>query len=978
MSLLLIIVWTTIFLAASTTLIIDNPLDDEEPDVDYCATGDVPNKCNLRSAWLLCQSEVAASAAAVVCRFDVLPTLRTLFMDTIAREELILTSGMQVEIYGSDAIVQPYAVAGGRFISSSGNENMFTSLAMYNTTFIGFNNSAFYLENTGYFLFHYATFLRNCGTDGGALYLVNTTGLFDECKFSENIADGFGGALAMTSSRNITIQNSNFTQNVAVSGGAIYIWDFVTDFMVQRSYFRENTAGSTNGYGGAIYLAAVEGTRNVSIEDCLFDHSSGFIGGAIYLGDVVDGLTILRSNFISNSAGYNGGAIYIRAYTYLKNALIQDCNFSLSFGYDGGAIYLGKVVDGLTILRSTFDSNTAFSDGYGGAIYIRANPYLKNALIEDCIFSFNSGDFGGAVYLGKVVDDLMILRSNFDSNTANSNGGAIYISAYTYLMNALIQDCNFSLSSSLGYNGGAIYLGDVVADLTIQRSNFVGNSANSNGGTIYISASTYLKNALIQDCSFSLSLGYNGGAIYLGDVVADLTILRSNFFNNAVGYQGGAVFISASTYLNNTLIEDCMFDRNTADVNGGAILVFDDIDGFSIVRSNFTNNVASTQIAGAIGLVGTKQLRNVFIESCNFRDNVGDGLNLYLAGENISIANSDFTRNLKSLFIGDGFKNIELKNINFEENSKALSIGSNNLFISVQNTTFIRNYGTSGGGIYMSSNNSDISLLNVTFIENIATDKGGGIYFDQLNSNIEILNCAFQGNTASFGGGIFMHRLNRYIAIAASSFVNNIASINGGGIAFNEDNMNILISDGETYASSAVAETIHPYTYGLAVGYSATFTVPGAASYWVVFDYRTSTWDLDVVCIYDSSVSRQLLWSNSGSKNWPGVDSPVLQVDSPSLYIELSNFSPGQYVEPKVPAFGFKATIYPVFQTTSKSPTRFENNYASDGGAAYFNYLQEFILISQCIVRYNYAESKAGGLYFENTNRFVSTSILDF
>ena len=130
----------------------------------------------------------------------------------------------------------------------------------------------------------------------------------------------------------------------------------------------------------------------------------------------------------------------------------------------------------------------------------------------------------------------------------------------------------------------------------IIRNNFSNNFASYGGAILLLNSQS---NALfeIADCAFIENNSTNyGGAVYM-ETYGNTSIIRSHFSNN-FGSFGGAILLLSSQ--SNTIFEitDCAFVENNSTTNGGAI----DMDTYgntSIIRSNFSNNFASSY-GGAI------------------------------------------------------------------------------------------------------------------------------------------------------------------------------------------------------------------------------------------------------------------------------------------------------------------------------------------------------------------------------------------
>ena len=86
--------------------------------------------------------------------------------------------------------------------------------------------------------------------NGGALYLAYDEIMINDCTFSDNVADGYGGAIYATYPASFTISGTTFTGNSSGrNGGAI--WQQYGNLSVINSTFTGNTADQD---GGALHL----------------------------------------------------------------------------------------------------------------------------------------------------------------------------------------------------------------------------------------------------------------------------------------------------------------------------------------------------------------------------------------------------------------------------------------------------------------------------------------------------------------------------------------------------------------------------------------------------------------------------------------------------------------------------------------------------------------------------------------------------
>ena len=199
------------------------------------------------------------------------------------------------------------------------------------------------------------------GGDLGGAILNYGNLIVDKVNFSNNTAEGFGGAIYNSGGASLFVQTSTFTLNTAADannitlngGGAIA--SFSGSVIVRTSDFDGNT---TDGNGGAIYL---DGGINL-LETSTFRNNtaSDVAGGGVYSNSST--LTIQNVTFVSNnaSAGIGGG-------------LFNDST--------------------ALIYNSTFSDNAAF--GGGGAVASDASLYLYNSILANSVGSaddcFNDG-----------------------------------------------------------------------------------------------------------------------------------------------------------------------------------------------------------------------------------------------------------------------------------------------------------------------------------------------------------------------------------------------------------------------------------------------------------------------------------------------------------------------------------------------------------------------------------------------------------
>ena len=152
------------------------------------------------------------------------------------------------------------------------------------------------------------------------------------------------------------------------------------------------------------------------------------------------------------------------------------------FGPESGTVdgnraffFCGEKVN-VTLENLYISNHTRTSSAGGGAIY---NAKQANLTLNSCHFDNNKTDndrAGGAILSEGTT---VINKSNFSGNTAATNGGAISMTNGATLT---IANSNFSGNSAI--NGGAIYMNGE-ATHTIANSNFSGNNATTGDGGVF-------------------------------------------------------------------------------------------------------------------------------------------------------------------------------------------------------------------------------------------------------------------------------------------------------------------------------------------------------------------------------------------------------------------------------------------------------------------------------------------------------------
>ena len=344
-----------------------------------------------------------------------------------------------------------------------------------------------------------------------------------------------------------------------------------------------------------------------------------------------------------------------------------------------------------------------------------------------------------------------------------------------------------AVPSGNGLRGGAIRS---LENFTLTDSTLLANRADTFGGAIY----TLLGVVNMDGVTFTgnMALAGDGGGMFFD--LGTLTMRNAQFFGNTASASGGGLYVSVFRAADSALIEDVVFQGNTATTgDGGGLFIVG--SGDSVVRRNtFDINTAGDD-GGGMGRSGGTGL----IEDCTVTGNTGaDGGGLYLTGGNQRVNETRVSGNFSigSVRGGGGI---------FIQASTVL----------VENTTISGNTATQrfGGGIMKLSGN--LTVVNSTVSGNTTNLDGGGIY--NQSANAQIINSTIRGNTANDDGG-GVARSNGTVSLRNALIVGNSASDLGdeifGAVTANGNNLfghsgrtNAQAFDGFTPGASDITAT---------------------------------------------------------------------------------------------------------------------------------------------------------------------------
>lgn len=519
-----------------------------------------------------------------------------------------------------------------------------------------------------------AVFTKNNSKKGGAAVNINVGAdkfvMGNNAKFSENTSTQVGGALYIANNDATLGTGYTFENNTGAQGGALAYNGKNADAVLSLDNFTFDTnhaIGSTNktAGGGALFISSgVTGT--VDIKNSTFEKNDSTVAGGAILQEngSTATMTIDGSTFAQNQTGAEGGAVVSDATLVVKNST-----------FTGNKTTGTKVVE---TGKPVLDAN-----GGGGAIFLYDE---SNTTISGSTFTGNeSGTYGGAISTrmgaDSEVSSLTLSDSEFKTNIAKANGGAIFNTVKTTIGDGMLFEDNNAYSGGAilneqgatlsfantklvefkhnvaGYSGGAIYNAGVIDKIShvsfqknegkfggaINNSNLIGKNQGgyigeiSNSSFIDNNAGTSQGGAIrnqgnidkIADVLFSGNRSGNGGALNNGTWGSVGSITDVEFSGNvAEGGEGeGGAIVNAG---NIALIDDSEFNSNRADKIGGAIANVDPEDGdgtaiatITLKNTDFTGNKAGEQG----GAIYNKERGNIVLDGENlFSGNTAAGV----------------------------------------------------------------------------------------------------------------------------------------------------------------------------------------------------------------------------------------------------------------------------------------------------------------------------------------------------------------
>lgn len=595
-----------------------------------------------------------------------------------------------------------------------------------------------------------------------------------ESTLTQNIANsdaggGMGGAILNRDDAKLTLIKSTLCKNRAeVGGGAIY--NECGDVTISDSSLDNNIA---KGNGGAIY----NGEGNVEMHDSSINSNTvKECGGAICNNG--GEFKIEKSKIDGNIANENGGALsnFHGNFKIITSEISQNTALNTVFNQDS-----------LQINNTNFIQNQSrgiiLNKNDKADLIVSHGKFIDNSVEEFIILnSGKSCSVNKSIFENNHFDNALINIINKSELTLinpqiNDEGKTVYNEDY-----ALVIDSPQDLLDKICGEGTLEVEADIIPDEVKFDFRYLDRKIHEcNTNEFVLDNDICLENYerrfyeggieldidnLVIDGNGKTIDGAGKSRIFIitGDNITLKNIIFKNGhshkdYDNPFNSQGGALKINHDI---NLTIDNCRFESNTSDDDGGAIC---NRGKLTINESTFNKNKADFK-GGTI----QNNKGDVTIEESSFYGNTsnegGGALSNYKG--KLLIRKSSLDMNI-SKDLGGAVHNCDG-------------------YLTSNGSTFTRNFvtdtydkycasgGKGGGAIF--NQKGKMTISNSTFEENFSGSRGGAIF--NANGSFWLTRSTFNKNSAEYFGGAIYKNVG-YFKIKDCSFNQNISKEEAGG-----------------------------------------------------------------------------------------------------------------------------------------------------------------------------------------------------
>jgi len=476
------------------------------------------------------------------------------------------------------------------------------------------------------------------------------------------------------------------------------------------------------------------------------------------------------------------------------------------------------------LLRGFTIANGYRSSGYGGAAVESYDPSLT---VESCVFINNHAGYGGAIYSRNIIQ---ITDCEFIGNVGENSGGGLFFNVYTGTGAAIVERCVFS-GNTADYGGAVFESGfgnGSSRTLALRNCMISANSATYDGGGLFVSGD----NAIVENCTVADNeAGVNAGGVYFGGVGPTLknstvwsnspNAVFSYFSINATyccieGWTNGGTGNIASDPLFADDDLHLSFNSPCIDAGHNEAWMTNSLDMDGDLRIiNGTVDMGADEIYAHFVDVNSTNPASPYVGWSTAATTIQDAINV-ATRPGVDIVVADGTYDTGTTAVGGGTPcRVALTNV--------VNVQS----VNGPDATFIVGQGPMGAGAvrcaYVGSNAylSGFTLTNGhTFASGSGLEYGGGGAWCEAAGVLE--NCVVVSNQAGYGGGVYGGRVIR------CQVHGNQASQQGGGCYQGTIMSSLIAANRANYGSGAALAVIENCTV---VGNTAQHALLGGGVY---------------------------------------------------------------------------------------------------------------------------------------------------
>ncbi|MBE0567097.1 MAG: right-handed parallel beta-helix repeat-containing protein [Krumholzibacteria bacterium] len=518
----------------------------------------------------------------------------------------------------------------------------------------------------------------------------------------------------------------------------------------------------------------------------------------------VDGDVVVVADGTYTGAGnqdidFGGRDITVRSRFGPAGCIIEP-SWARGFYFHGGETN-AAILQGFTVR-----GGTAYGAGGGGILCDGAWPTLVDMVIDD---SWSAGHGGGIAVLNTGTNYVTMLNTLVIGNTAQDDGGGIYVSSGRLRMRTSTVDHNQA------NRGGGIYFGTYtnvdITDNIIWGNWIIGPYPGTGqvGGPLGGPFDTNL----IQDWSQPGSTNFSGNPAFVAGPQGDHYLNPAT--SDAVDAGGAAAAAVCIATADGTVCMDALTTRTTGQRDAGTVDV-----GYHYGLGAETLNVpaAFPTIQAAVDAAtdgDTVALADGTYTGAGNRDVTlrGKAITVRSASGNAAACIIDCQGSASEphrAFVinsGEGPDTVvENLTVTHAHSTYGSGMVINGATPRISGCVFTNSTGYDGGGILVGAGGAPV-ISGCVFRGNSVTDAGAGIIVSGASAAIE--NCLFEDNWSQWGGtGIYFHQGTG--TVTGCTFTGNVCANWGGAIHASQAASSVVVS-GCTFDGNQAPQGAHLY-----------------------------------------------------------------------------------------------------------------------------------------------------------------------